>query len=158
MSEWRPHPLRALRHEAISLLEIAVVPVAIALAFPYKAVGFRAAERAASRSPSCAFVVLSEEEERVALAAARTSWQVGANGVKGLRTDISSGELPPEPVCPVMPSRPVRGKSAARAAYAPNVLPPTVAAGAPEAIAPDAEAGKAEAKKAFSKKDLLKID
>ena len=70
MIEWRPRPLRALRHEAISLLEIAVVPVAIAFAFPYEAVGFHAAVRAAPHGPSCALVVLSEEEERVALAAA----------------------------------------------------------------------------------------
>ncbi|MBO6121362.1 MAG: hypothetical protein J6Q49_05820, partial [Kiritimatiellae bacterium] len=74
------------------------------------------------------------------------------------RTDISSGELPPEPVRPVMPSRPVRGKSAASAAYAPNYLPPTVAAEAPGVIAPAAEEGEAEAKKAFSREDLLKID
>ncbi len=157
MSEWRPRPLRSLRHEAISLIEIAVVPVAIAFVFPYEAVGFRAEKRAQESTPSCSFVVLSEEEERVALAAARTSWQVGSKGVQGLRTDISSGELPPVPLRLVMPTRPMRGASAESAEYAPNMLPPTVAAPPPAAIAPDAAADHA-AKQAFSREELLKID
>lgn len=157
MSEWRPRPLRSLRHEAISLVEIAVIPVAIALAFPYDAVGFRAEDRAHERRPSCALVALTKEEERVAIVAARTSWQVGAKGVKGLRTDISSGELPPVPVRIVMPTCPKRIASAAPAEYTPNALPPTVAAPPPAVIAPDAAAGPA-AKQAFSKEELLKID
>lgn len=157
MSEWRPRPLRSLRHEAISLLEVAVIPVAIAFVFPYEAVGFHADKRNQESGPSCAFVVLSEAEERVALAAARTSWQVGAKGVQRLRTDISSGELPPAPIRLVMPTRPKRGTSAAPAEYAPNMLPPTVAAPPPAAIAPDAGSDHA-AKQAFSREELLKID
>lgn len=157
MSEWRPRPLRSLRHEAISLLEVAVIPVAIAFVFPYEAVGFHADKRNQESGPSCAFVVLSEEEERVALAAARTSWQVGAKGVQRLRTDISSGELPPAPIRLVMPTRPKRGTSAAPAEYAPNMLPPTVAAPPPAAIAPDAVPDHAS-KQAFSREELLKID
>ena len=157
MNEWRPRPLRSLRHEAISLLEIAIIPAAIAFVFPYEAVGFRAEKRGQESHPSCAFVVLSEEEESVALAAARTSWQVGAKGVQGLRTDISSGELPPVPLRLVMPTRPKRGTSAAPAEYAPNMLPPTVAAPPPAAIAPEA-AGDPAAKQAFSRDELLKID
>ena len=157
MSKWRPRPLRSLRHEAISLLEVAVIPVAIAFVFPYEAVGFHADKRNQESGPSCAFVVLSEEEERVALAAARTSWQVGAKGVQRLRTDISSGELPPAPIRLVMPTRPKRGTSAAPAEYAPNMLPPTVAAPPPAAIAPDAVPDHAS-KQAFSREELLKID
>ena len=157
MSEWRPRPLRSLRHEAISLLEVAVIPVAIAFVFPYEAVGFHADKRNQESGPSCAFVVLSEAEERVALAAARTSWQVGAKGVQRLRTDISSGELPPAPIRLVMPTRPKRGTSAAPAEYAPNMLPPTVAAPPPAAIAPDAVPDHA-LKQAFSREELLKID
>lgn len=157
MSEWRPRPLRSLRHEAISLLEVAVIPVAIAFVFPYEAVGFHADKRNQESGPSCAFVVLSEAEERVALAAARTSWQVGAKGMQRLRTDISSGELPPAPIRLVMPTRPKRGTSAAPAEYAPNMLPPTVAAPPPAAIAPDAVPDHAS-KQAFSREELLKID
>lgn len=157
MSEWHPRPLRSLRHEAISLLEIAVVPVAIAFVFPYEAVGFRAEKRDQKSSPSCSFVVLSEEEESVVLAAARTSWQVGSKGVKELRTDISSGELPPVPLRLVMPTRPMRGTCAAPAEYEPNLLPPTVSAPPPAVIAPDAVADPA-LKQAFSREELLKID
>ena len=157
MSEWRPRPLRSLRHEAISLLEVAVIPVAIAFVFPYEAVGFHADKRNQESGPSCAFVVLSEAEERVALAAARTSWQVGAKGVQRLRTDISSGELPPAPIRLVMPTRPKRVEVFAPVEYTPNALPPTVAAPAPAAIAPEVEQDP-DVKRVFSKEELLKID
>ena len=156
MTKWRPHPLRSLRHEAISLLEISVIPVAIALLFPYDAVGFRANERESGRRSSCAFVTLTDEEERVALAAARTAWQVDAKGVKWMKPESGPGELPPMPVVFVIPERPVRGTSAAPAEYTPNSLPPTVAAPPPAVIAPDENMG-AEAKQTFSKEDLLKL-
>ena len=155
MSEWRPRPLRSLKHEAISLLEIAVIPAAIAFVFPYEAVGFRAEKREPESRSSCSFVVLSEEEERVALAAARTSWQVGAKGVRGLRTDISSGELPPAPIRLVMPTRSKRDEVFTPVEYTPNALPPTVAAPAPAKIAPEEAL---EQKRAFSREELLKID
>ena len=156
MTKWRPHPLRSLRQEAISLLEISVIPVAIALLFPYDAVGFRANERESGRRSSCAFVTLTDEEERVALAAARTAWQVDAKGVKWMKPESGPGELPPMPVVFVIPERPVRGTSAAPAEYTPNSLPPTVAAPPPAVIAPDENMG-AEAKQTFSKEDLLKL-
>jgi len=156
MSKWRPRPLRSLRHEAISLLEIAVIPAAIAFMFPYDAVGFRANEHERGRKPSCAFVTLTDEEERVALAAARTAWQVDSKGVKWMKPESGPGELPPMPVVFVIPERPVRGTSAAPAEYTPSSLPPTVAAPAPAIIAPDENMG-AEAKQPFSKEDLLKL-
>ena len=156
MTKWRPHPLRSLSREAISLLEISVIPVAIALLFPYDAVGFRANEREGGRRSSCAFVTLTDEEERVALAAARTAWQVDAKGVKWMKPESGPGELPPMPVVFVIPERPVRGTSAAQAEYTPNSLPPTVAAPPPAVIAPDENMG-AEAKLTFSKEDLLKL-
>ena len=139
------------------LFEIAVIPIAIAFVFPYEAVGFHAEKRVQENRSSFAFVVLSEEEERVALAAARTSWQVGAKGVKGLRTDISSGELPPAPIRLVMPTRPKRDEVFAPVEYTPNALPPTVAAPAPAAIVPEVEPDP-DAKRVFSKEELLKID
>ena len=156
MSEWRPRPLRSLSREAISLLEIAVIPAAIAFMFPYDAVGFRANKRDSGRKPTCAFVTLTDEEERVALAAARTAWQVDAKGVKWMKPESGPGELPPMPVVFVIPERPVRGTSAASAEYMPNSLPPTVAAPAPVIIAPDENMG-AETKQPFSKEDLLKL-
>lgn len=156
MSEWRPRLLRSLRHEAISLLEIAVVPAAIAFIFPYDAVGFRARERESGRKPTCAFVTLTDEEERVALAAARTAWQVDSKGIKWMKPESGPGELPPMPVVFVIPERPARGTSAAPAEYTPNSLPPTVAAPPPATIAPDDDKGS-EAKKPFSKEDLLKL-
>jgi hypothetical protein len=73
-----------------------------------------------------------------------------------MKPESGPGELPPMPVVFVIPERPVRGTSAAIAEYAPNSLPPTVAAPPPATIAPDDDVG-AEAKQPFSKEDLLKL-
>ena len=69
-ASFRARPLRSLRREVLTLLELAAVPAAVALAFPYEAVGFRASEPEGPATGRCAFVALTEKEERSALAAA----------------------------------------------------------------------------------------
>ena len=156
MTVVRAKPMRSVGRELFSLALMASVPVAIALVFPYEAMNFRA-ERGGESRAACAFVTLGEEEERAALASARTAWQVDSRSVRRLRVDLSSGELPSAPVRPVLPSRPQRGEGAAsETTYVPNALPPTVAAPAPTVIAPDTAAPAA--KPAFSRDELLKID
>ena len=156
MTVVRAKPMRSVGRELVSLALMASVPVAIALVFPYEAMNFRA-ERGGESRAACAFVTLGEEEERAALASARTAWQVDSRSVRRLRVDLSSGELPLAPVRPVLPSRPQRGEGAAsETTYVPNALPPTVAAPAPTVIAPDTAAPAA--KPAFSRDELLKID
>lgn len=156
MTVVRAKPMRSVGRELVSLALMASVPVAIALVFPYEAMNFRA-ERGVEPRAACAFVTLGEEEERAALASARTAWQVDSRSVRHLRVDLTSGDdLPPAPVRPVIAARPPRGACAASgAAYVPNALPPTVAAPAPAVIAPDA--APPAAKPAFSREELLKI-
>ena len=158
MSDFRARFLRRLRYEIFSFALVASVPVAIAIVFPYDAIGFHAQERdGAPPAAECAFVSLDAAEERAALAAARTAWQVDVKGVRGLRVDLSTGDLPPVPVRPVIPRSLPRASGTAPAIYVPNALPPTVGAAAPDDIATVADK-PAEAKQAFSKEDLLKID
>ena len=157
MSDFRARFLRRLRYEIFSFALVASVPVAIALVFPYEAVGFHAKERAVAPVADCAFVSLDAAAEHEALAAARTAWQVDVKGVRGLRVDLSTGDLPPVPMRPVIRRRLTRAPEAGTAEYVPNVLPPTVGAAAPGDIATAADK-PAESKQAFSKEDLLKID
>jgi len=157
MSEFRARWLRRLRHELLSLALVAAVPVSLAIVFPYEAVGFRATGPGPRRAAPCAFVSLSAAEERAALAAARTAWQVDAKGVRGLRTDLSSGDLPPAPTRPVISVRRVRATGPAVASYLPNALPPTAAASRPAAIPPEA-APVPVPPPAFSREELLRID
>lgn len=156
-ASFRARPLRSLRHEALTLLELATVPAAVAFAFPYEAVGFRASRPADAARCTCSFVTLNEKEERSALAAARTSWQVDAKGVRSLRTDLSTGDLPPSPVYPIISERPYSFHAWSDAPYAPNALPPSVAAPPPRAIAPDDDA-PAKTKLAFPREEMGRID
>ena len=156
MSAFRAKSFHRIRYEIFSFALVASVPVALAFVFPYEAIGFRAEERDPAPSAACAFVSLDAAEERAALAAARTAWQVDATGVRGLRTDLSSGDLPPMPTQPVIPARPPRERASADAEYAPNTLPPTVAAPPPAGISADAEAPAPSP--TLSKEALLKLD
>ena len=113
-------PMRGIRHEVFTLALVASVPVALALVFPYDALGFRPAPCAGAAQASCAFVALDAAEERAVLAAARTAWQVDSKSVAGLRIDLSSGDLPPAPVRTVELRRPVRGESAAAVPFEPD--------------------------------------
>ncbi len=151
-------PLRRFRHELLSFALVSSVPVALALVFPYEALSFRVGGEKRETSPRCAFVTLAAEEERAALAAARASWQVDASGVVGVRADLSTGDLPPEPIRPVIPVRPsARGSADISANYVPNALPSSV--GAPAAAQMKAEGEESRAgRMAFSREELLNID
>ena len=149
--------LRRLRYEMFSLALVFSVPVAVALVFPYEAVGFHAREHGGAAVANCAFVSLDAAEERAALAAARTAWQVDVKGVRGLRADLSTGDLPPVPVRPVIRFRPTRTCGNCSAAYVPNALPPTAGAPDPGMVATAAEQ-RTGTKAAFSREELLKID
>ncbi len=157
MSSFRAKPLRRIRHELFALGLVSVVPVAIGFAFPREALTFRSRGRAEHVRPTCAFVTLTADEERAALTAARTSWQVDARGARHMRVDIMSGELPPAPMKPVVPTRPTHHAAFAVPEYVPNLLPPTVAAPRAAVIKPDAE-DPSFARMPFPRKELLKID
>lgn len=148
---------RRVRQEIFALAIVAAVPLAIVGAFPLEAFSFRAGPNGDAARPSCAFVTLTDEEERAALLTARTSWQVDARGVKRMRADISADDLPPAPVRPVIAARPPRRAAAEIPEYIPDALPPTVAAPSPAEIRAEADASSS-AKAAFSREELLKID
>jgi hypothetical protein len=158
MSAFNDSSLRRLRRDILSFAIMASLPTALALVFPYESLEFKPEVNEGEREPVCAFVVLGEKEERAALAAARTAWQVGSQSVKRLRADLSVADIPPEPVRPVIAVRPERsGGAVAGGEYIPNALPPTVAA--PAAADIKADAASAEpTKPAFSREELLKID
>ncbi len=158
MTPLRAKPLRRVRHELFAFALVASVPTALALVFPYEAFSFRVERRADESRARCSFVTLTADEERAALAAARAAWQVDAKGVMGLRADLSTGDLPPEPMRPVIPVRPAEDRGVSGAVqYVPNALPPSVGACAAARIAPEGEQS-APAGTAFSREELLKID
>ncbi len=156
MSSLRARPLRRVRHEVVALVMLSVVPIAIALAFPRDLFSFRALP-SGDVSPTCAFVNLTAEEEQAALTAARASWQADSRGARHMRVDLSTGDLPPAPVRPVIATRPPQACPGSVGGYIPESLPPTVAAGAAEEIKPD-KAEASSVKNAFTREELLKID
>ena len=156
MSEFRVHLKRRLRNEIYSFVLMMAIPSALAIVFPYEAIGFRAVEPPESSAAHCAFVTLTAAEERLALTAARAAWQVNAEGVRGLRADLSVGELQPTPMVRVLGSRTFGETDASRATvYEPSVLPPSVGAPEPTAL-PMSEEGVRTS--AFTRDDLLRID
>lgn len=150
-------PLKRVKHEIFALALVAAVPLAIIGAFPFDAFFSRPAPNGDEPSLTCAFVTLTEDEERAALSKARTSWQVNALGEKYMHVEIATSELPPAPVRPVVMERPPRHVIMAVPEYVPDVLPPTVAAPAAEKIKVEADTSSSN-KAAFSREELLKID
>ncbi len=88
--------------ELASLLTVLSIPLAVALALPVRALGFKPSAEPIRREPVAAFVRLSPKMEAAALKAAKSSWQGAAVGVRRLRADLSFGELPETPNHPVM--------------------------------------------------------
>ncbi len=156
MSSLTARPLKRVRNEVFTLIMLSAVPIAIALAFPHELFSFRAIPAGEVR-PTCAFVNLTAEEEQAALTAARASWQVDSRGARHMRVDLSTGDLPPAPVRPVIATRPARERSDSIGGYIPESLPPSVAAGAAGEIKPD-KTEPASVKSAFTREELLKID
>ena len=136
MSAFRVRPRRRLRQELVSLALLLAIPVALACTFPYAAIGFRASPEPEESAPHCAFVELSAQQERKVLAAARSAWQVDARGVRGMRLELSGGELPPTPMARVLPVRAEGSAVRRQTGYAPDLLPPSVRAPKPVPYAP----------------------
>jgi len=146
--------MRSVGSEILSAAAVLLVPAGIVASFPVGAFGFRTAD-GVRRSARAAFVKLTPEAERLALRAARTSWQEKDGGVRHLRTDIFCAELPEEaPVSvlsvrdrslPPAPPAPLRG----RTAFLPSLraAPLTLIKAGSEADPP-----------AFSREELLKLN
>lgn len=149
--------MKKLRAELMSILTVLAVTVAVALTFPFGAVGFSPRPDRSRPQSSAAFVVMTEAEQALAMRSAKTSWQVDAGGVRRLRVDLSVGELPEGPTASSMDIgvRPTRS-AVSTVGYHPAAYPLTQAA-APCAGIPKADAEPVR-ELPFSKAELLKLD
>ena len=151
-------PQRRLKSELLPLAIVVSLPLALAAVFPYGVLvpsGRRPPAPSSDAPATCAIVNLTEAEERQALAAARSSWNVNADGVKRLRIELFE-DLPDEPMGAVIDvdarSRPPAGGDIG---YEPSLLPSSLQAPAPTVL----EAVPGEARPAaFPKSDMLKLD
>jgi len=153
----RFRPQRSLRSELSSLVCAAAVPALLYLSFPSEALlPLPPAPEPASKA-SCAFVTLTPEEERKALAAARAAWQIDRGSDRRMSIDLFAASLPPLPPRAALGilSRP-RVEHCVDAPYAPDPLPPTLAAPLPATIAPQPDANAATP--TFSREELLKLN
>ena len=143
------------RREMTTMFLVLLVPAVVLSVFPFASVGFKASTASSSLPARAAFVVLTEEQEKAALASARTSWQ-GDSGVRRLRADLSVGELPETDLKPVLDVRERPSHvSILPVAYPAGPFVPSAAAGRPKRIG----VTKGEPRPvAFSREDLLKID
>lgn len=143
-----------IRHEILSFSLVVSLPVAMALVFPYEAIGFKARGTASPGIAYAAFVTLSAEEESVAMKAARASWRVSASDVRAAELQIE--ELPERPVSAVLgfgdrsPLAPVKALSYELPPYVPSSAAP-----APRKLPLRSGPGNVPA---FSKKELLGAD
>ena len=115
-------------------------------AFPFEAVGFRAANDQPSRAASAEFVTLTDDEMQEVMRTVKASWQGHSGDFRRLRADLSVGELPedvgaslPDEVThlplaqpdvvdyPVVPYRPTAGAERPRAIPADEAVPPAPA-------------------------------
>ena len=152
-------PRRSMRIEVGQLVAALAMPVAILHAFPYKALAPAAPAAApAGRSrATCAFVSLDAEEERRIMAAAKSSWQVSADGVRRQALEMFVEEIPEAALEPVgdmsIRTRAFRGAPRPDRPFAP---PTDLRAPSPAEIAPDEV--EAVPRTAFGRDDLLRLD
>lgn len=130
--------MKSLGGELASLAATMAIPAAVALAFPYHAVAFKAARGTQPAKPAAAFVTLSEAEESAARRTAKASWQSSGNGTLNIRPDLSFGELPrgPEPAVLDIGARTRQASPSAMEWKAPPYLP-RIAAPPPPPMPPE---------------------
>ena len=148
--------MRSVGSELAGVMAVLSVPAALAFAFPFSAVGFKARETKPSAAPA-AFVRLTPAAEAAALRAAKTSWQVEGGDVRRLRADMSFGELPETPRLSVM-SVEERWRPSAPGLVEAGVAPylPSRKAPPPRQIEPAGDA--ADDASVFPKSDLRKLE
>ena len=152
-------PRRSVRIEVAQLIAALALPAAILHAFPYKALAPASASAApAGRSrATCAFVSLDAEEERRIMAAAKSSWQVNADGVRRPTIEMFVEEIPDAALDPVgdmsIRTRTFRGAPRPKRPFAP---PTDLRAASPAEIAPDEV--EVAPRSAFGREDLLRLD
>ena len=121
-------PKRHLRHELYSLSAVMLAPLIVALVFPYRAVGWKSTATEMPRDASCAFIVLSEEQEDAAIRAARSDIKTALEGFGHMRTDLSISAIPEETGCVADVGERIGAIPGEGPLAAPLPLPPSLAA------------------------------
>lgn len=152
----RYRPKRRLRSEIVPLALILSLPLALYLAFPSGAVGFRPAECAAPGGTYQAFVSFPPETETALLTAARASWQSDSASRRGVRANLlSCGAAADDALIASGIRPPVCGAADPVVDYECDLLPAGVAAGSPALLKPAEPSVRGPV---FTKADLLKLN
>ena len=153
--------MTSVRRDLSGLLMVVAVTASMAAVFPYETLSWMAQDaalRSVSRdgAASAAFISLTPTQERAALKAAKTSWQVDASGVKRLRADLLMDDLPDDIASRSVDvgAMPSQGRPLL-VGYAFPMDPRSAAAEAPRRLARD-RADEARPL-AFSREELLKL-
>ena len=159
MTGGRLKPKRPLRNEVYSLAGVLALPLALLFVFPYCGIGYRSVADRPAPVPGCAFVTLTEEEERTAVEATRSSWRMRNAGVRDLVTDLGVEAIPETVPGAVMD---IGGRSrlppAGSVESGLKPLPRTLAAPKAARLVQPKPAADADATLAFPRRELLKID
>ena len=152
--------MRGFRGDFLSAAIVFATVGAVAVAFPFDAMSFRPRPVKTARDAFAAFVSLTPAEEAAAMKAAKSSWNAESGGVRHLRAELFSNELPEAE------SEPALGLQDRLARQAPEPVAPGLSPYLPSQAAPPAKAIPAEkaadeggeASPAFSREELLRID
>lgn len=155
MSGPRYRPKRRIRSEIIPLAVIMSLPVALWIAFPTGAIGFKPVTHHRAESVYNAFVSLDVEREAELLVAARAAWQSDSSSRRGVRANLlCCGTSDTDRIMSgVQPS--VRPAVDVVEAYESDFMPPGFAAESPAMLESDKES---VAEPAFPRTDLLKLN
>jgi len=151
--------MSGFRRDALSACIVLVSVCAVVASFPFDAVSFRPPAAGAPRSAFAAFVSLSAEEEAAAMKAAKSSWNAEAGGVRRLRAELFSSELPDADSEHALDISDRIVLSAPKP-VAPGLSPylPSLAAPSARAIPPEGPGEVGGPTPSFSREELLKID
>jgi len=152
--------VRGFRGDFVSAAIVLATVGAVAASFPFDAISFRPRPSKESRAAFAAFVSLTPAEEAAAMKAAKSAWNAESGGVRHLRAELFSNELPEAE------NEPALGLLDRLARQAPEHVAPGLSPYLPSQAAPPAKAIPAEKSAdeggesypAFSREELLRID
>jgi len=147
---------RSLKSELMRIATVLALPIAIGVVFPLDALSFRATNDRPVSKAFVSIVRLDDETERAAIRTAKSSLRGEGSRSQRLHADLSFGELPEEPLRPVL-EKPGELSSPEPSAvrFGIPVYRPSAAAKMPSSI-PAFQ--KSQNVPAFSREELLKID
>ena len=151
-------PRRPLRNDLYSLAVVMTVPLAVAIAFPYSAIGFSATKKSVA-TPKCAFVQLDASLENQAIENARSAWKnnISADAIDDLQElSLTAITIPDDGIKSTISIEERTMNSSDRIEpYDVIALPPTMAAGKAQSLP---EMAAVEELATFPKSEMLRID